>query len=220
MATVTERGADPTEQIGEPPESVREELRAFRAELDRVVPGKSLDRNLLVGTWNIRAFGDATKNWRSGEGDEPRRDLRDLCFIAEIVSRFDVVAIQEVRDNLRALRYMLRRLGLDWGVILTDVTKGSDGNNERLAFVFDTRRVKPSGLACELVVPAEHRVDVRGQGRRAVPQELLRHLQRHARAREVRREQAAVRARLLRVEELARGGDAPRRSRGGGDRRR
>ena len=38
-------------------------------------------------------------------------------------------------------------------MILTDVTQGHEGNDERLAFLFDTRRVKPSGLACELVLP-------------------------------------------------------------------
>ena len=38
---------------------------------------------------------------------------------------------------------------------LTDVTEGAPGNAERMAFLFDTRRVQLSGLACELVVPQE-----------------------------------------------------------------
>jgi endonuclease/exonuclease/phosphatase family metal-dependent hydrolase len=50
---------------------------------------------------------------------------------------------------------MLKVLGDDWGFILTDVTQGPTGNDERLAFLFDTRRVKPSGLACEMVVWVE-----------------------------------------------------------------
>ena len=40
-------------------------------------------------------------------------------------------------------------------MILTDATKGAAGDRERLAFIYDGRRVKPSGLACELVVPPE-----------------------------------------------------------------
>jgi endonuclease/exonuclease/phosphatase family metal-dependent hydrolase len=40
-------------------------------------------------------------------------------------------------------------------LILTDVTKGDPGNGERLVFLFDTRKVQLSGLACELVVPQE-----------------------------------------------------------------
>jgi endonuclease/exonuclease/phosphatase family metal-dependent hydrolase len=81
------------------------------------------------------------------------RDFHSLLCIKEIISHFDVVAVQEVRENLRALRHMLKALGPDWGVILTDVTRGDEGNLERMAFVFDTRRVKPSGLACEIVLP-------------------------------------------------------------------
>jgi hypothetical protein len=46
-------------------------------------------------------------------------------------------------------------LGDSWGFVMTDVAKGSAGNDERLAFLFDTTRVKPSGLACELVEPVE-----------------------------------------------------------------
>jgi endonuclease/exonuclease/phosphatase family metal-dependent hydrolase len=123
--------------------------------LDSVVPFKQLDRNLLIASWNIRAFGDLTEKWRTDEGDSPKRDLHALRCITEVVSRFDVVAIQEVRDNIKSLRHMLKVLGTDWGLILTDVTKGRAGNDERMAFVFDTRRVRPSGLACELVVPDE-----------------------------------------------------------------
>src|SRR5262249_29700976 len=37
--------------------------------------------------------------------------------------------------------------------IMTDVTATKAGNNERLAFLFDTRRVKPSGLAGEFAEP-------------------------------------------------------------------
>ena len=145
----------PEPAITEPPAEVVRALADLRDELDAVIPAKQVDRNLLVATWNVRAFGDVTKKWRSAATDTPKRDLRDVRMIAEIVSRFDVVAIQEVKGNLRGLRHMLKALGPDWGVILTDVTKGSAGNGERLAFVFDSRRVRPSGLAAELVVPAE-----------------------------------------------------------------
>ncbi len=119
---------------------------------DQEVPSKKLDHNLLIATWNLRAFGGLTQKWQSGPGDSPLRDLHSLAVIAEIVSHFDVVAIQEARETLAALRHMLKMLGPEWGLILTDVNQGDRGNGERMAFVFDTRRVKPSGLAGELVV--------------------------------------------------------------------
>jgi hypothetical protein len=74
------------------------------SELDAVVPPRQLDRNILVATWNVRAFGGVTQRWRSEEGDSSRRDLFDLRCVAEVVSRFDVVAIEEARENLSALR--------------------------------------------------------------------------------------------------------------------
>jgi endonuclease/exonuclease/phosphatase family metal-dependent hydrolase len=139
----------------DPPADVAARLQGIRTLLDAAIPAKLVDRNLIIATWNIRAFGDLTGKWTSDENDSPKRDLGSLLLIKEIVSRFDVVALQEVKGNIKALRHMLKSLGPSWGFLLTDVTLGHPGNDERMAFVFDTRRVKPSGLAGELVVPEE-----------------------------------------------------------------
>lgn len=138
-----------------PPKEIEQELKKIREELDNEIPKKILDKNLLMATWNIRCFGGLTEKWKSSQSDSPKRDLHALRIISEIISRFDVVAIQEVKGKIKALRHMLKVLGANWGLVLTDVTKGSPGNDERMAFVFDTRKVQMSGLACELVVPEE-----------------------------------------------------------------
>ena len=135
------------------PEPVAKRLAALRDNLDIRIPAKKIGRNLLIATWNIRAFGNLTRKWATDEDDSPRRDLASVRYIAEIVSRFDVIAIQEVKANIRAFRDMMRVLGPSWSFILTDVTAGSSGNGERMAYVFDTRRVHLSGLASEIVVP-------------------------------------------------------------------
>lgn len=139
----------------QPPADIQKELDALHATLNAQIPPKRLEQNLLIATWNIRAFGDITRKWASGPNDSPKRDLHATRCIAEIISHFDVVALQEVKDNIRGLRDTLRLLGNDWGLILTDVNRGAAGNNERMAFLFDMRRVQLSGLACELVVPEE-----------------------------------------------------------------
>ena len=150
--------------ITDPPSmEVSADLARLRSALDEGVPAKALDRNLLIATWNVRAFGDLTEEWESSEEDTPKRDLHSLHSIAEIVSRFDVVALQEARENLKALRHLVKVLGPNWGLSLTDVTEGAPGNGERMAFLFDTRRVIPSGLACEIVVP-EERLGALGSG--------------------------------------------------------
>ncbi|MDX6594053.1 MAG: hypothetical protein QOJ13_3249 [Gaiellales bacterium] len=138
--------------ITQPPDDVTLEVRTLQEALDTAaIPTKQLDRNLLIATWNIRALGNLTDKWHSEPGDSPRRDLNDLCKIAAILSRFDVIAIQEVKGASRALRLILDSLGDNWAFMLTDVTKGRPGNNERIAFLFDRRRIRPSGLACEIV---------------------------------------------------------------------
>ena len=125
------------------PTEVAENLELLKRDLDLKIPSKELDRNLLIATWNIRAFGNLTRKWMSDVKDTPRRDLQSIFCIAEILSRFDVIAIQEVKSNLRALRDTLKILGDHWSMILTDT------------YLFDTRRVNLSGLAGEIVIPNE-----------------------------------------------------------------
>ena len=143
------------------PPAVRAEMAALRAALDAEIPRKRLlDRNLLVATWNLKDFGSLTAKWVAGPSDSPKRDYRALWAIAEIVSRFDVVALQEVGGDLAALRTLMKTLGPGWQFLMTDVNRGSVGGGERMVFVFDASRAKLSGLAGELVVPPEWLTEV------------------------------------------------------------
>ena len=142
----------PFDQI---PDDVEQHLDELAADLGQQIPAKKMEQNLLIATWNIRAFSSLTRKWFADGDDSPKRDFWGLSIITEIVSRFDVVAIQEIKGDLRALRTMMKALGPDWGFLMTDITLGDAGNSERLGFVFDTRRVTPSGLAAELVVPED-----------------------------------------------------------------
>jgi endonuclease/exonuclease/phosphatase family metal-dependent hydrolase len=138
------------------PRRVVEDIARLRRRIEASgLPGKLTDRNLIVGTWNIRAFGEVFGAWEENAGS-PKRNLRAMASIAEVASRFDVLAVQEVKRETTALRMLLEDfLGPDWGVFISDVTAGSAGNTERLAYIFDRRRVQPSGLAGELVLPPE-----------------------------------------------------------------
>ena len=44
-------------------------------------------------------------------------------------------------------------LGPAWGFIVSDTVEGEPGNDERLGFIFDRRRVELAGMAGELVIP-------------------------------------------------------------------
>jgi endonuclease/exonuclease/phosphatase family metal-dependent hydrolase len=137
------------------PAAVQADRDALCRHLGEALPSKRLDENLLIATWNLRSFSSLTREWTAGDGDSPKRDLRGLLAIGEIIRRFDVIALQEVKGDLRALRDLVNWLGPDWAFLMTDVTMGASGNSERMAFLYDRRRVEPSGLACELVVPEE-----------------------------------------------------------------
>jgi len=70
------------------------------------------------------------------------------------------VAVQEVREDLGALERIRDLLGTWWRYVVTDVTAGTPGNGERLAFLFDSRKVVFDGLAGELVLPKPPSGDV------------------------------------------------------------
>src|SRR6056297_3386884 len=136
------------------PDFVVEDIIRLRRRLDHVdVPPRRTDHNFILGTWNIRSLGGYHNDWGENPGS-PKRNLRGLALIAEVIRRFDVVAIQEVKRDTSALRLLTEQfLGPHWCVMMSDVTAGDAGNVERSAYLYDTRRVTPSGLAGEIVLP-------------------------------------------------------------------
>ena len=140
-----------------PPAWLNTELDTLRSSLNAQIPRKKsgANANILIATWNLRGFASVTRKWLSSDSDSPKRDLAGLLYIATIIQSFDVIAIQELKGNLRALRDILNFLGKDWSFLMTDITVGDQGNGERMAFIFDRRRVQPSGLAAEIVIPPE-----------------------------------------------------------------
>lgn len=119
-------------------------LRAALSDKNKGIPEKKLTGNLILGTWNIREFGNSKYEGRMVES---------LYYIAEIISRFDLIAIQEVRDNLNDFNSICRILGNDWGVFTSVVTIGASGNKERLAFLYDKRTVSFRNIAGQVILP-------------------------------------------------------------------
>ena len=73
------------------------EIRAVRRwrdhQRDRCVPKRDVD-HLLLATWNIANLGDPAQ----------KRTPEDLAILAELVSWFDIAAIQEVKRDFADLR--------------------------------------------------------------------------------------------------------------------
>jgi len=129
---------------------VVDKLLALRAQLDRQIPAKTADDTLLLATWNIRAFGD-------------NRRTESLHYIAEIISRFDLVAIQEVASDLAGLQKLVTLLGPGWDYIVTDSTDGTAGGGERMAFVYDKCKVFFRKMAGKIVLPESKLIDKKWQ---------------------------------------------------------
>ncbi|MBV8048302.1 MAG: endonuclease/exonuclease/phosphatase family protein [Paludibacterium sp.] len=121
-------------------------LLSLRNRLSKQIPARNVLSSVLIATWNIREFGADAKFGR-------RLD-ESLLYIAEIISHFDLVAVQEVNENLANLQRLIRLLGGWWDYLVTDVTLGASGNSERIAFIYDGRKVRFDRLAGELALPA------------------------------------------------------------------
>jgi len=115
------------------------ELRKWRDTMEgRKIPAKRSGK-FLLGSWNIANLGDKKQE----------RDDKDIPIIAEILSWFDVVAVQEVKENLFDMKRVMEALPKRFEMIFSDMA----GNNERMLFVYDSSRVSRLELAGEIAVP-------------------------------------------------------------------
>jgi Predicted extracellular nuclease len=132
--TPVKKIADITER-----ERTIENILRLRQQLDKEIPKRS-DETLLLATWNIREFKD-------------NRRKESLYYIAEIMSRFDLIAVQEVSPDLKGLEKVIALMDPSWTYIVTDSTEGDAGGGERMAFVFDSNKVTFGKMAGEIVLP-------------------------------------------------------------------
>lgn len=111
----------------------RKDLMKFLNEGKFAVPPRKLNKNIIIASWNIQHFSN-------------NKSARALRYIADICERFDIIAIQEVKTDLRGLSKLQDLLPGDYKILVCDPT----GNYERFAFLYDTRTVTPTGLVCEI----------------------------------------------------------------------
>jgi len=123
-------------------------LLALRKSLREHVPPKTREDKLLLATFNIREYDSNSKKMGP-------RSTESLYYLAEIISAFDIVALQEVKQDLQPFRKLMRILGSDYDSFLTDVTEGTGGNGERMAFVYDRKKLQFRNIAGEIVLPSK-----------------------------------------------------------------
>ena len=97
--------------------------------------------NLLVANWCLNKFGRYAARGES------------LFFMAQVLSTFDVISLQEIDRRLDSLRALLEIMGPEWGYFITDITEGTRGNNERFAILHYRPRVAFDHISGEVVLP-------------------------------------------------------------------
>jgi endonuclease/exonuclease/phosphatase family metal-dependent hydrolase len=122
---------------GQYPVAAAREIAALRAHRrTRRVPRRSADK-LLLATWNMANLG------------LQERDAPDYEVLAEIVSWFDIVAVQETNDNLAGIRAVMDNLPSNRRMLVSDAS----GNRERGAFIYDSRKVRLLDKVGRLAIP-------------------------------------------------------------------
>lgn len=110
---------------------------------DRKIPSRSTD-NIIIATWNLTNFGIQ------------KRESSHIELMANVIQPFDIVAFQEVADDVDHFNLLHSTLGAEWDFIYSDIA----GNQERLGYIFRTNRVEPTGLAAELAMRGYERAKI------------------------------------------------------------
>ncbi|WP_197435081.1 endonuclease/exonuclease/phosphatase family protein [Nitratireductor arenosus] len=126
-------------------------LARLRQAIAERMPDRTASSTLLLGTWNIRNFDDD----RFGHGS---RLEESFFYLAEVISAFDIVAVQEICDDLGPFQELMNILGPGYDFIMTDVTEGPGGNRERLGFLYDRSKISFKGVAGEIVLPFSRQI--------------------------------------------------------------
>ncbi|MCB0473357.1 MAG: endonuclease, partial [Flavobacteriaceae bacterium] len=106
-------------------------------------------KTVKIATWNLREFG---KNNYGG------RSFEEIYYIAEIISAFDLIALQEIRGDLTEFNSLKKILGPQWDFLATDVTDGRAGNDERMVFLFNRDVIQFRNIAGELTLKEGQKV--------------------------------------------------------------
>ena len=107
--------------------------------------------SVLIGSFNIRKLGSA----RSRNSDTWK-------FLADVCRSFDLLAVQEIMDNLSGLRRLMSLLGPEFSMVVSDQTgvfPGEPGVGERLGFIYRWNTVERMEMASDVTYDRSKVID-------------------------------------------------------------
>ena len=113
------------------------------------MPEGGREKSLVLASFNIRKLSS----------DRGRK--REIDFMARFCANCDLIAVQEVQDNLDGLFHLKERMESriaedgGYGLVVSDITgqvPGEKGMAERLAFLYRRSRIRRLAMASDLTV--------------------------------------------------------------------
>jgi endonuclease/exonuclease/phosphatase family metal-dependent hydrolase len=114
-------------------------LRTYRDTHEGMEIPASKPNNLLIATWNIANLG------------EQQRQKEHLKIIAELISWYDLIAIQETKENSEDFQTIVGLLGKPYKFIFSY----EGGNRERMAFIYNSDKILVREEIAELTIAPE-----------------------------------------------------------------
>jgi endonuclease/exonuclease/phosphatase family metal-dependent hydrolase len=111
-------------------------LRNYRDTSEGMQVPRSKADNLLIATWNIANLG------------EQQRQKEHLKIIAELISWYDLIAIQETKENSQDFQTIVSLLAKPYKFIFSD----EGGNRERMAFIYNSNKILVREEIAELTI--------------------------------------------------------------------
>lgn len=103
---------------------------------------KRIYGSALLASFNIRKLGKRSK-----------RSANTWKFLATLCRQFDLLAVQEIMDDLEGFDYLRELMGPDFHAVVSDRTgvfPGESGMGERLGFIYNTRVIERGDVVSDI----------------------------------------------------------------------
>ncbi len=114
----------------------------------------------VLGSANVRKLGARRK-----------RDRHTWRFLADVFRHFDLLAIQEVLEDMEGLRHLKELMGDEFGMVVSDTTgafPNEGGLAERLAFLFNWTVVNRKEMVTDVTYDRTKVIEIIGESEHAI----------------------------------------------------
>lgn len=118
----------------------------------------------LMGSFNIRKLGSSRS-----------RSPETWDFLARICRQFDLLAIQEIMDDLSGMNRLMDLLGPEFGMVVSDKTgsfPGAPGLGERLGFIYRWSVVKRGEVISDITYDRTKVIEILAENYQEIKQVL------------------------------------------------